>query len=174
MIRDDEIKRLIKYAEGLGTKVVISSADIPDSAAWTTDGSRIEIYKKSQRSKTELILSLIHEIGHHLWFIHERDRNPDLKFDEALDRQNFFEEDVYKTPPPKKMREKIYKVERDSAEYWEIIYKDTGLKIPIWKLQVAKELDVWIYEVYYQTGHFPSAKAKLEKKKELVKKYKNK
>ena len=55
-----------------------------------------------------------------------------------------------------------------------IIYKDTNLKIPKWKLDVAKKFDIWAYEVYYKTGFFPNKKEKKMKHKELTMEFKNK
>lgn len=171
MIRDEEIKRLIKYAEGLGLRVVFSKSRSDDAAAWTTDGSEITIYSKNQGSKTEMVLSLVHELGHQLWYIHEKNRKPDLKFEQALDRQNLYEVDIHPTPPSKALRERIYKIEEASTHYWEVIYKDTGLKFPLWKLKLAMELDLWMYGEYVKTGHFPKRKEKKNKKKELKLKY---
>lgn len=174
-IRDDEINRLVKYAEGLGVKVKFFFTVNPlADAEWTLDGTEIRIYRKKHQSKTDIILSLVHEIGHHIWFIHKKDRQPDLKFEEALDRQNLFDTDLTATPAPKKFRKKILDTEKDATVWWDIIYKDTNLKIPKWKLDVAKKFDIWAYEVYYKTGFFPNKKEKKMKHKELTMEFKNK
>ena len=52
------------------------------------------------------------------------------------------------------------------------IYKDTGLKIPEWKVQAAMEFDIWVYEIYYETGHFPTRKAIKTKYREVQNKWK--
>jgi|WetSurMetagenome_2_1015567.scaffolds.fasta_scaffold295017_1 hypothetical protein len=172
MIRDDEISRLIKYAEGLGLKVVFSYANEKHaSAEWTLDGSEITIFKKNNWSKTETILSLIHELGHHLWFIHSKDRNPDLKFEEAIDKQNLTEELINKKTP-KKLRKKILDVEIAGSDYWEIVVKDVNIKLPMWKIKVAKIFDIWQYEYFYENGTFPKYTVKKNKYKELIAQYK--
>ena len=87
-IRDQEINRLVKYAEGLGLKVTFLNRTSSHPADWVLDGSEIRLYTRKSFSKTDTILSLIHEIAHHLWFIYEKERQPDLKFEEAIDIQN--------------------------------------------------------------------------------------
>jgi hypothetical protein len=168
--RDDEIERLTKYAQGMGLKVTFSNSKSADCAAdWSTDGSEITIYRRQNDSKTETILSMIHEIAHHLWFIHERNRKPDLKLDEAVgvaDWQNAPEK------LPKRFRKRIYDMEHASTGYWEAIFKETDLKIPKWKLNVAMAFDVWQYEIYLNKGKFPGRAEENQKRKELVAKYK--
>ena len=175
MKRDEEIKRLVHYAKGLGVKVIIyNKANKEADAEWALDGSLIQVYIGNNTSKTNTILSLIHELGHHIWFIHEKDRQPDLKFEEAIERQNLCEEDDKKNPAPKHLRKKIYDVEKAGTEWWLSIYKDVGIQIPEWKLFTSMEYDMWIYEVYYETGHFPKGVVRKNKFKEIQKKWREK
>lgn len=174
MIRDKEIERLVHYAKGMGVKVVFSQKENQHAAEWTLDGSEIRIFTKSQASKTDTILSLIHEIGHHVYFIHEKNRQPDLKFEEAISIQNLFETEDRSRPTPKKLRKKIYDVELASAQWWETIYKDTDMKFPIWKLHAQKEFDVWIYEYFYETGHFPKKPLRKQQWKTIKAKHEGK
>lgn len=173
MIRDDEIKRLVHYAKGMGVKVIIHNKSDPDAdGRWYLDGSTIEIYAGAL-NKTDMVLSLIHELGHHVWFIHEKDRQPDLKFDEAICRENIVAEvNDKKNLTPKHLRKKIYDVEAASSLWWNAIIKDTNIKIPQWKIDYQREFDVWQYEVYYENGAFPTHKLKKEKLIELNIKWK--
>lgn len=172
MIRDEEIKRLTHYAKGLGVKVIIYSKSSPDSdGEWHLDGSLIEIYSGGQ-SKTQTVLTLIHELGHHVWFIHEKDRQPDLKFDEAISRENLVAETDEKNITPKNLRKKIYEVEAASATWWDAIVKDTNIKISKWKINRQKEFDVWMYEMYYENGTFPKGRETRSKFKDLTMKWK--
>lgn len=155
MIRDDELNRLVKYAQGQGVKVIFSSVKTQDHAAWTLDGTEITIYQSQNLSKTEKILSMIHELGHHAWFIHEKNRQPDLKFEEAITRQDQYEEKIKDLPTPKKLRKKILDIERAGTQYWYTIYKETNMKFPLWKLFAQMEHDVWQYEYLYKHGEFP-------------------
>jgi hypothetical protein len=174
-IRDEEISRLISYAKGLGLKVTFNSS-MEDSGGWTTDGTELIIstHPKNFTSKTEMILTLIHEIAHMVHFIHEKNRNPDLKFEEALERQNLYEEEILETPAPKRFRNKILQNEVAATKWWTVIYQDTNIKIPLWKVNAAMEFDIYQYQVYYETGHFPTKKQRSEKNKEINLKYKPK
>lgn len=165
-IRDEEIKRLIKYAQGLGVQVSFLQGNTYDSAQWYIDGSKIEVFTKKNETKVKLILSLVHEIAHQVCFIHEKDRKEDKRFREALIK-------VDEDKSTKKDRKIILDFERASTMYWEIIYKETNLKFPIWKLHQAKEYDIWMYEYFYENGEFPGAKLRKQKNKELKEKYKN-
>jgi hypothetical protein len=172
-IRDEEIKRLIHYAKGLGVKVIIyNKSKNGAEAEWSLDGSMIQVYAGSSKSKTNVILDLIHELGHHAWFIHEKDRQPDIKFDQAITRENLFQVET-DVPTPKKLRKKILDVEISGTAWWNVIYKDTNLKIPLWKLEASKEFDIWMYEMYFQNGHFPKGKVKKDYFKKVFQKYRS-
>lgn len=167
-IRDLEIQRLVKYAEALGVCVIFSDTrKAPASAEWTLDGEEICIYTKKQYSKTDTILSLIHEISHTLNHIHRNDRQEDEEFEEAIGANNEGE-------AQKKHYRKILKVEQQGTEYWYTVYKETNLQIPLWKLEVAKIYDIWQYEVLLETGKWPTVKEKAAKRKQLKAKYKDK
>jgi hypothetical protein len=169
MIRDREIDRLLKYCEALGIKVVFVP-DLDGSAEWAIDGSEIRINKTRNTGKTELILTLIHELGHHLWFVYKKQRQPDIKFDEAITKQFFAENRGESTP--KQSRKKILQIEKEGIKYWDIVVKDVDIKIPSWKIEMNKEFDIWQYEVYYETGKFPVRAVRRVKLKELTVKYK--
>lgn len=172
MVRDEEIQRLIHYAKGLGVKVIIySESKLGAESEWTLDGSMIQIYGSATKTKTDIILDLIHELGHHVWFIHEKDREPDIKFDKAITRENLFE---YETdiPTPKHLRKKIWDVEVAGTKWWDVIYKDTNIKIPMWKMQAEKEFDMWMYEMYYENGRFPKGIIRKDHYKKIQAKYK--
>jgi len=176
MIRDEELIRLTKYAQGMGIKVTFSSSNQETASAdWTTDGSAITIYKNTNATKIEKILSLIHELGHHLHFVHEKNREPDLKFDEALDTvESIAKEGLPLSEVSIGRRKKILDIEKAGTKYWEIIYKDTNLKFPIYKLYVAMDYDMYQYETYYELGRFPKQKENRIKLKELTLKYRDK
>lgn len=173
MIRDLELERLIKYAQGLDVKVLFKTATATsDAAEWTLDGTEIRIYKKASSSKMDIILALIHELGHCLWWIHEKSRKPDLKFEEAIDIQNLIAQDLTKNVTPKKYRKTILDREIAGTNYWEVIYKDTNMKFPKWRLFAEKEIDIWIYQVYCDTGRFPKSKERREKRYSTILKHK--
>lgn len=168
--RDKEIQRLVSYAQGLGVKVTIKyipkGARNHDAGTWSTDGSEIEIFHKHSQSKTTLILSLIHELGHHLWFVYKKSRKPDLSFNNAL------EIDGRIGVTPKNVRKKILSVEKEGTKFWDVIITDTNIKLPRWKVEKAKAYDIWQYEYYHENGAFPKKSVRDSKHDELTKKYK--
>lgn len=166
MIRDDEIQRLIKYAQGMGVRVLMSKAqNSEDSAEFSLDGTEITVYVKSQNSKTETILSLIHELGHLLDHIHQHDRQLDVKFEQALDPNRHGK-------ISKKKRKVILDSEVAATAYWHTIYKETDLKFPMWKLEAQMQHDIWQYEFYYENGRFPNSKERHGMKIEIYNKHK--
>lgn len=171
-IRDQEIQRLISYARGLGLEVYYDSKSTHAAAEWNIDGSAITIYTKKNKTKISTILSLTHEISHHLYFIWDYNRQTDIKMDEAITRHDLNIERGSKTPTPKKHREKIFQFERNSTKYWSTVYKDTNLKIPYWKFEAQMELDVWHYECWAETGFFPNTKSTADKRRQVTVAYK--
>lgn len=170
-IRDLEIQRLIHYGKGLGVKTIIYNKSKRNTEAeWTLNGTMIQVYASSRKSKTDIILDLIHELGHMVWFVQEKDRQPDIKFEEAITRENLFQVET-DIPTPKHLRKKIWDVEVAGTKWWDVIYKDTDIKIPMWKLEAAKEVDMWMYEMYHENGHFPKGKFKENHYKEVQAKY---
>lgn len=168
MIRDEEISRLTKYAQALGVTVKIINDRNEDSAYLTLDGTELAINKHSNKYKIDFVLSLIHELGHVLYFIHEKDRIHDSKYEEAINREILHEMEK-SSAPPKHLREKILNFETASSEWWDTIYKETQCKFPYWRLELARKFDIWQYQVYYKTGKFPKRKDRNIKYKQLKK-----
>lgn len=157
MIRDDELNRLIRYAQGMGLSVRFKPyVKGGDRAQWVTDGTEVTVYVANRCSKLEKILSLIHELGHHKAFI-DNERTIEEKVDEVLDKEE----------PNKKDRKHIYEMEYNDSLYWEQIYKDTNCQFGLDKLERQRQFDVWAYQYYYEVGKWPTWNEKLEKKKEL-------
>ena len=161
MVRDEELNRLIRYAQGMGLSVRFKPY-VPyskDEAEWHTDGTEIAIFVTPKTSKIEKILSLIHELGHHKSWI-ENGRKVDPKFEDALGDDE-----------SKRSRRIVYLGELNDTQYWEQIYRDTNCQFNPYILHKQRELDVWMYEVYYETGKFPTRKAKIAKRKQLKEKF---
>lgn len=159
-VRDEEMNRLKRYAQGMGISISIKPFKKGgDSAAWTIDGSAIELFMKKRTTKINEILSLIHELAHHKAFV-ANGRAVPAKVDKALDGA--------RTENDRKV---IYEMERDDSAYWEDIYHDTHCTFPIKWLYKQKEFDVWNYEVYYKTGKFPTKVQSRKKFRELSQKW---
>ena len=165
MIRDEELNRLIRYAQGMGLSVrfkpYVKHSRI--QATWTCDGTELVVYVTNQMSKLDKILSLIHELGHHKAWINN-DRQPDPEIEEALDKSDNDE-------AKKRDRKRILDMEAHDSLYWEDIYKDTNCQFNIDKLHKQREFDIWCYEVYYETGREAKKMEKRAKLRELRKKY---
>lgn len=162
MIRDEELNRLIRYAQGMGLSVRFKPyvKGCTPAAEWSNDGTEIVVYMKSRCSKIEKILSLIHELGHHKAFVNAN-RTVDPKVDEVLG-----EEDV-----KKRGRKRILDMEVNDASHWEDIYNDTNCKFDLKKLYKQREFDIWCYEVYYETGRDATSQERKAKMGELRKKW---
>ncbi len=152
MIRDEELKRLVKYAQGHNIKVTFKPY-VPrsmDAGYCSTDGRDITLAIIKGTSKLQLILTLIHELGHALYNINNNERVPDEKLEAALDDEK----------AKKKHRKVILTYERKSAEWWDIIYRDADLKFPKWRLDMQKEYDIWQYECWHRFNRFPTKEEK--------------
>ena len=86
----------------------------------------------------------------------------DPKVEEALDDEE----------GKKRNRKRILLYEIEGTKYWEQVYKDTDCQFDINKLYIQKEFDIFQYEVYAETGDFPTKKERNAKIKELKEKYK--
>ncbi len=135
--REEEIKRLVHYARGHGVKIFFKRPYDPKiKAEWATDGSTIWIYTTPKTSKIEIVLDLIHEIGHHKDFI-KNGRRQDSIFENAVDKKS------------KKAKKVILKTELAGTQYWEEIYRDVGCSFNINYLFKQMEYDTWIYHYHY-------------------------
>lgn len=157
MVRDNELSRLIKYAQGMGIKVHFKTKKRgTPHAEWVIDGSEISIYVTNRCTKINKILSLIHELSHHKSFVNNN-RIFDPKVEEALNSNE--ERKIY--------RKRILDMEIRDSSYWEDIYKDTNCAFGLDKLNIQRDFDIWMYEVYYETGKYPKIKQKNDKLKEI-------
>ena len=163
MIRDNELARLVNYLKGLNVKVIFSNAKNPETfAECSLDSTQIIVYNRNHYSKTELLLSLLHETGHIQHSIWKKDRIVDEKLEKALDNQN----------TSKKARKKIYQDEKAAIAYWDIVIRDVDIKLSSNRIEFQKEFDLWVYEYFWQTGDFPGRQIKRVKTKELRAKWK--
>lgn len=164
MIRDEEIKRLKQYAKDLGCKILIKSkSPYKTVAMYQMSPPTITIYQNRFDSKTYIILTLLHELGHHLdYLLTKKTLSEAFSLEESRT--------LYDPPLPKKFRKQLYKEEISGIKLMPKIAEDVGLKLPKWKIILEMKLDIWIYKYYYKTGDFPTIKQANKKSKELKKK----
>lgn len=167
-IRNEELKRLEKYAYGLGVSRITYSKPSGDStgAEWVLneDGTvEMVFYIHTRISKRSLILNFIHELAHHLsWIYRNKQDSPAIL--NAL--QSEYSRKRSDPELPKEERKLIYLMEKEDAKYREFIWKETDIKIPIEYLYADIDVDVWGYKRYYLTGKFVTNKVM---KKQLTK-----
>lgn len=159
---DKEIARIEKYIAGLGIKLIKlgkqhKNTETKDFGSWCPN--YIEIFVNEHITKTDLILTLLHEASHQIYYAHNKIEIPD----EVM---------LPIASLTKAQRKKILDYERKGIELMPTLAVELNLKLPLWKIYAASELDLFCYEYFYEHGDYPSTKIKKEKKKVLVKKYK--
>lgn len=162
--RQREMDRLIKYAHGMNAQVVIRRHDpkIKHFAEWElfSDNSvRITIFRRPRMSDLELVLTMIHELGHHRDFI-------------ALHRRDIGEPSVIRDMP-KAERKKVYDYELRGMKYWKQIYHDTDCTFPIWRLFMQMEIDINAYEYFYLHAQDMPEKVRRACRKEITARHKS-
>jgi len=173
MTRSEEIKRLEQYAKGLGVNIHYRRHKRGD-----TDGAHITVlnsytsemvvFYDSRTTKTELILKMIHELGHHLSWVY-RGRQDSQALIDALIAESYKKAD--QPPIPKPQRKLIYEMEKYDTKYWEFIITELGIKIKKNVLELERQLDIWVYRQYYLRGEFPNLKEVDVKRRQLAEKY---
>ncbi len=164
-IRDQELKRLEAYANSLGVKVVYRKKDKvnPTIAEFYTDGSGITVYTRPGLSKTQLLLNLLHELGHAVHWVHRgKTTNTDLFTALHMEEKRKKGEVI-----DVKYRKLIYEDEHHATHFWDQIVKLVDIKINPDVILLSKKLDIFAYRYYFETGEFPSVKIYNEKKKEF-------
>lgn len=165
-IRDEELKRLEKYAQGLNTKVTYKQYKRGggSGAEWliSEDSStELILYIWPNQSKTTLILNFVHELAHHMSHIY-RNRKETQKTLNAFSKQD--EKDI-----SKEERKIVYLSEKEDAQYRRNIWQEVDIKIPLWKLEVDIILDIWEYKMYYLRGKHPTQEEMKIKRKKIEK-----
>jgi hypothetical protein len=162
LVRDDEINRLTRYAQGMGVSVrfVPYRKGIGADAQWTLDNTEITVFVRTRTSKLGMVLSLIHEIGHAKHYVNSQ-RTVPADVEKALTEEGTLKED----------RRKILEFERAGTEYWLEIYRDTNCSFPIERLYREKEFDIWMYEASLETGRDPTKKEQKARVRELKQKF---
>lgn len=171
-IRDEEIKRMEQYAKGLGLKVEFRQHRKGDASAELISfkgiSEKIIMYLWDRKSKTQIVMDFIHELAHHLAWIHN-DRKDHPRLIEALLAEDARGPDD--PPISKDLRKLIYQCEKKDAEFRFVVAHEVGVKISDKKLQLDKDLDIWLYKWYYLHGDFPNRPRTRKKRKQLKKSY---
>ena len=173
-IRDDELKRVKKYAEGLGIKVYFKPyVRGTGDAEWDLDDQSITLFVRSKNSKTDLILTFLHELGHHLDWIYSG-KKISKQVDNACIKLCDGPMLGYRLDLTQKERDLILQIELDGIHYMEVIYQELNLKIPYWKVKLAQHIDAYNYRMLAEESRFSTKKEGIKERKEMTEYYKDK
>lgn len=166
-IRDEEIKRLILYGKSLGGKITVRDYAFEHEGEIVFDPKYvININKRVHNNKTEIIMTLLHELSHLRYVIANN-----YKFSDA------FTDEIWKIEEqdekvPLKYSKDIAEFELESLELMPVIATELGIKIPSWKILRQKDHDQFMYEYFGNNGVFPDTNTVDVKWKMLTEKYK--
>ena len=169
---DDDLKRVLKYAESLGIKVYFKKPIRgAGGAEWDMIDKSIHIYASKSTPKTTILLNMLHELGHHLDWIYNNKSDSAEAFTayKLLNEGNMFGD---RSDIPKHYRKVIYEEETAGVYYMDIIHKELDLKIPLWKVKLEQDLDLFDYRMLYVKGKFSTAKEFKDYNLSKTKKYK--
>lgn len=170
MRRSEEIKRLEQYAKGLGVNIHYRRHKRGDSdgahiTVLNSYTSEMVVFYNSRTTKKDIVLKLIHELGHHLSWVYRGRQDSVALMDALVVEADRHPEDP---PIPKAKRKLIYEMEKQDTKYWEFIVTELGINIKKDELELERQLDIWIYKQYYLHGETPSLGEIRAKRRELV------
>lgn len=154
--QDRDLHKLTFYAHKHGLKVYIRPYTRFTGQAEYCSGVSITLFNTKYTSKTSMILSLLHEFGHHLDWLNTK-RN-DRVLNEALIILNKGRMSGKRSDLNKKHRAKILQIEKAGIKYMSRIYKTLKLEIPYYKVKHQEELDLFDYKCLYHKGRFSKSR----------------
>lgn len=161
-IEQDFIK--LKYyckSLGLTVKVLPGDKSTDQAAEFIMEDKAINLYEFSGKSKTFMLLCLLHEVSHYREFLDKSEKDTEALIN-ALNSDR----------PNKKQRALIHASECAAATYMPIIADELGLKIPKYKVVAEAELDRYISNCYYETGKSSTQSHNIKKRQEFRRLYK--
>lgn len=152
--QEQDIFKLKQYAKSLGLSVYFRKYEKGTGAAEYITNTSITIFVGSRTTKTEIILSLLHELGHHLDYLATK-TNPEIE--KALEYLNNGKISGNRSDIPKKYRKIILDIEKSGINYMPVIYHMLDLSIPYYLVKLQQDVDLREYIVLYKTGKFSTA-----------------
>ena len=168
---DKDLQKLKNYAKSLGLKVkfVKHKRDNP-AAWWCPDTKAITVSHRPYRPKVDVVLILLHELGHQLDYVYHKP----TKLEDEAHSQDWLRKSNKDKPIAKKYRKAIYESECRGIAFMDTIAKELNLSIPMWRVYCDQEWDRWNYKYYYIHGKYATKREMLAKAKELRKYYRSK
>lgn len=152
-VRDRDLKKLKGYIISRGLDLKVRPYSVFTGEAEYVEGESITLFTNGRTNKTELILSLLHELGHHT----DYKVNPSTpEQDEALIALNSGQISGKRSDLSKKHRKIILNIETAGIKCWLKIHKELELEIPIWRVKYQQMIDLYAYQVLYHEGRFPT------------------
>jgi len=169
--KDRDIQKLKDYANTLGLTVYFRPFTKATGGAEYLEGKYISIFTNKKTSKDEIILSLLHELGHHMTYLHTPGTQMSRAEGDALIALNAGNMMGARPDMSKEHRRIILQIERDGIRYMSKIHKSLKLEIEFWKVKHQQELDLFDYKMLYHKGRFSTTAEmkELYKKKEYYK-----
>lgn len=157
-----DLAKVISYAESnnITVNILPFKRGGGDSAELDFDTRTITVWKRTTDSKTSILASILHELGHLTTFT----TNPEL-FDEYFRISNLT------TMPSKEERKEIYLRESQDISKMSMLRELLELKVNPLIIQCWQEFDTWQYKYYWLFGVYPTTRFRLKKRKELGIKY---
>lgn len=150
--QDEDIKKLKHYAKAHGLKVSIRRKKTKDFSAEYVSNESITVYTTKRTSKKDIILTLLHELGHHLDSIIGK---PDSK--ETIEALNKAHNEGIKNVP-REQRRLIYRSEKSGIELMPYFVSYLKLRIDRRAVEIQKRIDIFAYKFYMDNGRFPTQK----------------
>ena len=151
--QERDIKKLRTYANSLGLRVHTRKyTRFTGSAEFDSKLKTITIFISSQTTKTDIILSLLHELGHAL--DEKYNKCPNREMSKALELLNSGPMIGSRQDIPKKYRGLILQIEKNGVKYMSRIHKMLDLEIPFYKVKHQQDIDLFDYKFLYRYGRF--------------------
>jgi len=146
--QDRDISKLKKFANSFGLRIYYRPYTRYTDMAQYVLGRHITVFVSSTTSKTEIILSLLHELGHHLdWVLNKR-----------IDKETEKAYTGFKAKEYKKYSKIILEVEKAGIRRMTTIHKLLELEIPLERVKKQQKIDLFPYQYFYKHGRPAGAK----------------
>lgn len=148
-----DIKKLKAYAKSLGVRVLTKPYNrFTGSAEYDSQSNTIVVFKKSNTTKNDIIMALLHELGHKLDDL--ENSHDEKEIAKALELLNSGPMVGSRLDIPKKYRAKILQTEKNGVKYMSKIHRMLKLETPFYLVKHQQELDLFDYRYLYKYGRF--------------------
>lgn len=155
--KDEDIRKLKEYAFRVGISVrILKYYRKANCLGYYSQGSHIVVFKASNTYKIDIIMTLLHEIGHHLdWLETKRGGK---EFEKAYGFTTGKPAKVKNIEERRKYSKIILDSEKAAISYMPAIAKSLNLSISQERIRKQQKIDLFHYIVLHKRGKFPSSK----------------